>query len=305
MQQSYLQLLPVFLMYLLGVLLRRIRFVEAKDGAFLLKFMFFITLPAMIFLKLLDIKLDVKTIFFPLSAILTSLICMGVALPVLRFIRLNRQERGTMLVSSMILNVGYMYPFMLAIYGDQGFAYTVLFDFGNALMASTVIYALAFRYGEDPHTHMALLAKPLKLPLIWSILGAITLNLLQVPVPDVIKHALQPVGSMTIPLILIALGILTSARLHHLKHVFLVLFIRMGLGLGIGILLASAFQLHGLAFVVVSLCAGAPVGFNAATYSVLAKLDVELASSIVSASILAGLIYIPLLMHLLPSLTVM
>lgn len=305
MQQSYIQLLPVFLMFLLGVLLRRIRFVEAKDGAFLLKFMFFITLPAMIFLKLLEIELDVKTIFFPLSAILTSLICLAVAMPVLRFVHLNRQERGTMLVSSMILNVGYMYPFMLAIYGDEGFAYTVLFDFGNALMASTVIYALAFRYGEEQHTHMALLAKPLKLPLIWSILLAVTLNLLAIPIPEVLKHALQPVGSMTIPLILIALGILTSARLHHLKHVFLVLFIRMGLGLVIGVLLATAFRLQGLPFIVVSLCAGAPVGFNAATYSVLAKLDVDLASSIVSASILAGLIYIPILMHLLPSLTVM
>ena len=305
MQQSYLQLLPVFAMFLLGVLLRRIKFVEAKDGAFLLKLMFFITLPAMIFLKLVEVELDIKTIFFPLSAILTSFICMVVTLPVLRLVRFGRQEQGTVLISSMILNVGYMYPFMLAIYGDQGFAYTVLFDFGNSLMASTVIYALAFRYGEEPHTHLALLAKPLKLPLIWSILAAVTLNLLAMPVPDVIKHTLQPIGNMTIPLILIALGILTTARLHHLKHVLLVLFIRMGLGLVIGVLLASAFQLHGLAFIVVALCASAPVGFNAATYAVLAKLDVDLASSIVSASIIAGLFYIPLLMHVLPSLTVM
>ena len=77
------------------------------------------------------------------------------------------------------------------------------------------------------------------------------------------------------------------------------------LGLVIGVLLATAFRLRGLALIVVSLCAGAPVGFNAATYAVLAKLDAELASSIVSASILAGLIYIPLLMHLLPLLTAM
>ena len=305
MQQSYLQLLPVFLMFLLGVLLRRIRFVEAKDGAFLLKFMFFITLPAMIFLKLLDIELDIKTIFFPLAGIITSLSCMLMALLSMRFMRLDRQQQGTVLISSMIINVGYMYPFILAVYGDRGFAYTVLFDFGNSLMASTVIYALAFRYGEERHTHMALLAKPLKLPLIWSIFIAVTLNLLAVPVPDVIKHTLTPVGNMTIPLILIALGILTSARLDHIKQVLLVLFIRMGMGLVIGVLVAKLFHLTGLGFIVVSLCASAPVGFNAATYSVLARLDVDLASSIVSASILAGLIYIPLLMHLLPLLTVM
>lgn len=300
MQQSYLQLLPVFLMFLLGVLSRKIRFVEANDGAFLLKFMFFITLPVMIFLKMLDIELDVKTIFYPLAGILTSLGCMLLAFLVLRFVRLGRQDQGTVIISSMIINVGYMYPFILAIYGDEGFVYAVLLDFGNTLMTTTVIYVLAFRYGKEQHTHIALLSKPLKLPLIWSILLAVTLNLLAVPIPEVIKHTLQPIGNMTIPLILIALGILTSARLHHLKHVVLVLFIRMGLGLVIGVLLATAFHLQGTAFIVVSLCAGAPVGFNAATYSVLAKLDVDLASSIVSASILAGLIYIPLLMHLLP-----
>jgi hypothetical protein len=287
-------------MFLLGVLSRKIRFVEANDGAFLLKFMFFITLPVMIFLKMLDIELDVKTIFYPLAGILTSLGCMLLAFLVLRFVRLGRQDQGTVIISSMIINVGYMYPFILAIYGDEGFVYAVLLDFGNTLMTTTVIYVLAFRYGKEQHTHIALLSKPLKLPLIWSILLAVTLNLLAVPIPEVIKHTLQPIGNMTIPLILIALGILTSARLHHLKHVVLVLFIRMGLGLVIGVLLATAFHLQGTAFIVVSLCAGAPVGFNAATYSVLAKLDVDLASSIVSASILAGLIYIPLLMHLLP-----
>jgi hypothetical protein len=118
----------------------------------------------------------------------------------------------------------------------------------------------------------------------------------------VIKHTLTPVGNMTIPLILIALGILTTARLDHLRQVLLVLFIRMGMGLVIGVLVAKLFHLTGLGFIVVSLCASAPVGFNAATYSVLAGLDVDLASSIVSASILAGLVYIPVLMHLLPML---
>jgi predicted permease len=48
--------------------------------------------------------------------------------------------------------------------------------------------------------------------------------------------------------------------------------------------------------VVVALCSGAPVGFMALTYSSLAKLDTELSSSAVSISILAGLIYFPLIM---------
>jgi hypothetical protein len=83
----------------------------------------------------------------------------------------------------------------------------------------------------------------------------------------------------------------------------LTLAIRVGAGLCLGILIASLLGLQGLPFIVVTLCAAAPVGFNALTYASLAKLDTELASNAVSISILLGVIYIPLLMYVVPRFT--
>jgi predicted permease len=57
--------------------------------------------------------------------------------------------------------------------------------------------------------------------------------------------------------------------------------------------------LEGTTYSVIVLCSAAPIGFNALTYSSLAKLDVDLSASAVSVSILAGLFYIPLLILLL------
>ena len=73
-------------------------------------------------------------------------------------------------------------------------------------------------------------------------------------------------------------------------------FVRMGMGLLFGISIANYLGLTETTFIVVALCAAAPVGFNALTFSSMAKLDTSLSSSAVSVSILAGLIYFPLLM---------
>lgn len=299
MIQTYIQLVPLFFMFFLGIFLRWIRFAEAEHGQYLLKFMFFITLPALVFLKISQIDLDMQTLILPLANIGVNLGCMLVTLALAPVFNVQRQTLGAMLVCTMITNNAFMFPFMLAIYGDEGFAYAVLFDFGNAVITSTLTYALAFRYGPDAHTSRTLITKTLKSPIVWALFAAVAVNLLVIPVPEVVEVILEPLAGMTNPLILISLGILFTPRLTQLKLLSATLFIRMGVGMIIGVVIAWLFGLDDLAFTVVVLCAAAPVGFNALTYSALAGLDTEFTSSAVSASILVGLFYLPLLMYLM------
>jgi predicted permease len=65
--------------------------------------------------------------------------------------------------------------------------------------------------------------------------------------------------------------------------------------------LANLLGLEGTTYAVIVLCCAAPIGFNALTYTSLAKLDAELSASAVSISILAGLFYVPVLILLLGS----
>jgi predicted permease len=108
-----------------------------------------------------------------------------------------------------------------------------------------------------------------------------------------------PLGQMTAPLILIALGIITSLKIARLDLALLTLGIRMVFGLACGVLLATLAGLDGTTFKVVALCAGAPIGFTAVTICSMAKLDTELSASTVSLSIIAGLAWIPALILLL------
>ena len=291
-------LLPVFGYFALGLLLRATGFADAGQARFLLKFVFFVTLPCMVLVKIAATTLSGDKILLPLVNIGVNLACMAMILLLAKIRRIERVDLGAMLISAMIVNNAFMFPFILAGFGDAGFADAVLFDFGNAIMTAAFTYGLAFRYGPDNHGAGTLIIKTLQSPLIWSLLLAILLSLGHIPLPQLALGFLAPLGDMTSPLILIALGIFFSPRFNRLGLIGLTLAVRMLAGLAFGWLAGRFLGLEGTTLTVVALCSAAPVGFNALTFASLARLNTELAADILSLSIFLGVIYIPVLMYL-------
>ena len=82
MLHIYLQLAPLFFMFVLGMVLRRMHFADARHGEFLLKFMFFITLPALVFLKLSQVELDIHKLSLPLANIGVVLLLFAIGLDI-------------------------------------------------------------------------------------------------------------------------------------------------------------------------------------------------------------------------------
>jgi len=188
-----------------------------------------------------------------------------------------------------------MFPFILAVYGANGFGDAILFDFGNALLVSTFTYGFCFRFSEQASIRSGALQRILKSPLVWALCLAVLLSISGNALPFYVQDMIRPLGNMTSPLILIALGIFFSLRLQHIKLLALILGMRMLLGLCLGWLVAGLLGLQGLSKLIVILCSAAPVGFSVLTFSSMARLDTELASSAVSLSILFGLLWVPFL----------
>ena len=235
----------------------------------------------------------------PLSNILVGLLCCGTMILLLKATDLSRQTQGTMVLGGMTINNTYMFPFILTVYGNSGFADAILFDFGNALMVSSFTYALAFRFGEKDYSHREMLLRILRSPLFWSLLLATVLAMTGNSLPFALQDTIRPLANMTSPLILIALGIYFSLQLHHLKLVSVIILMRMVLGLVFGLLVATVLGLEGESFTVVVLCSAAPIGFSVLALSAMARLDIELASSAVSLSVLIGLLWVPLLIRMI------
>lgn len=296
-----LQLLPVFFYFGLGLLVRRCGVAEKSHGDFLLRFVFFVTLPLLILVSVPNITFRTEKALLPFINIAINLVCLSAAFLWTKVKKFDRRTTGTILVNSSIVNNSFMFPFILAVYGQDGFADAILFDFGNALMMATVVYGLAFNFGGEQHSRWTMLIRIMKSPLVWSLLLSVLLAVSGLRIPEAAVSVISPLGQMTGPLILIALGIFMSLKLANLPLALGIASIRLGLGLLVGILLASLLGLEGTTYAVIVLCCAGPIGFNALTYSSLAKLDVDLSASAVSISILAGLVYIPVLILLLGS----
>ena len=298
MTEILFQLAPIFLYFSIGVLLRRIRMADSGHGDFILRLAFFVTLPLLILITLQDATLTADKAMLPVANIVVNILCLVAVVFAMKPLGLPRATQGAMVMNTMIANNAFMFPFMLAIFGQSGFADAVLFDFGNAIMVATVTYATAFRYSEGDYDRYAMLKRIAGGPLFWALGIGIALSLTRSRLPERLVEIVDPVAQMSAPLILIALGIHFSLDFRRSGLVGLALFIRMGLGFVFGFGFAWLVGLEGQELAVVALCSGAPIGFTALTFSSMAKLDMELTTSAVSISILAGLFYIPLLMLL-------
>lgn len=285
---------PAILVALAGFLLKQSGIFTRENGDFLLLLVFYVSLPAMIFDSFLNITLDLKFIYLPMITVCVITSMYFISLLATRLLKLPRQTAGTFIIGTMILNNGFLFPFIYAMYGDEGMARILLFDFMNGFLAFSWVYFIACRYGDKEKNRKVLIRKLLISPPAWSIIISISMNLLSLKLPVMLANTFEILGEMTIPMIMLALGIYFSPRLIRPLPALAAIFIRMVIGFAIGYAFSEALSLDGLTRTVVLLGSSAPIGFNTLTFASLEKLDKDFAASLLSFAILAGIIYVSL-----------
>jgi predicted permease len=285
---------PIALFFVLGIALRRGGLASRHDGEFLLRFIFFVCLPALVLVAVSGADLPAEKALLPVAAIATSLAGLTVARAYGLRRGLDRQRLGAVALSAMILNTAFCLPFILAGYGQAGLTDLVLFDLGNAFMVTLVAFPLAYRFGGQDAHFRAAVRRVLTSPLTWALPAALVLNATNTELPQIVHGFFAPLGSLIGPLILIALGILFTPSRKHLDLVTTTVALRMLGGLIVGLALAMAFGLSGDTRLVVIIGAASPIGFTSLTFTSLAALDTDVAARAVSASLLVGIVAVPL-----------
>ncbi|MBT6994389.1 MAG: AEC family transporter [Candidatus Cloacimonetes bacterium] len=294
----FTKITPIILIFILGVFLRKIRIFGKENAELLLKLVFYVTLPALTFISVSKIQLTPNLFFLPLIAVAVVFIVYGISFMIGKKMNLLPPTLGTFLVGSMIMNTGFSYPFLEAAYGKTGLATSLIFDLGNSFLIFTFIYFIAVKYGSNSGKKIQL-KKFLLLPPIWGLVFGITFNLLKIPLPMFVNNFLNQIGMPTALLIMLSLGIYFSPKICNIRKICLVIFLRMGIGLILGILFTLILKLDGLNAVIVIICSAAPVGYNTLVFSSMEKLDKDFAASLVSFSILIGIFWLPALILLL------
>jgi len=296
MTNVFIKLSPIILTYLLGILLRRTGAVRRDDGGLLLRLVFYAAIPALILQSIPKVKITPDIALLPLVAAIIIFGTFAASYAVCRRSCPERPVFGTALVGSMIMNTSFILPFVLVIYGYEGFATAVVFDIGNAFLVASVIFYIACRYGEDGGGTWGAVRRVAMAPPLWAFVVGLFLNFAAIPVPAILESFFSLIGNLMIPLVMLSLGIYFSPRLVRPRLLVSVLAIRSLGGFALALVLSWLFGLEGLTRSVVLVCGAAPVGFNTLVFASLTKLDIDFAASLLSTSIALGIIFLPILM---------
>jgi malate permease and related proteins len=295
-----LQIALLISLFVVGHLARRIGWLQPPHAGHMLKLVVNVGLPALFLADVSRIPLRMDLISLPFCAVLIIVVTLVVSLVVGRALKLPRPGQGALTICSTSINNGFLFPFVIAGWGQLGFAQLALFDFGNALLQGSLVYAVAAMYGGHGTGFLSILRRVLSFPPLWALVAALLLNVGGVHLPPMLTTVLGTTGRIILMLVIVALGVLFDARLVRDQAVLTTLALRILLGLALGFACAWLFDLQGLTRSVVLLGSAAPIGFSAVVIANRESLDRERAASAASISVLLALVYVPLALWLLP-----
>lgn len=297
MNPFVIKIIPLILSFFLGIIFKWLRLLSKDDAPVLLRLVLTITLPALTILSIYRAQLSADMLLIPLSALLVVFCMYGISSLAGNVLKLPKTTFGSFLVGTMIMNTSYALPFFLARYGNDGFVRASLFDMGNTFLIFTFTYYNAIKFGDNSKSDKVDWSKFLRLPPLWAMILAFIIKGVRLPLPQVSISFLELVGNPTAPLIMIALGLYFEPQLKHMSKALVAIFIRMGLGLCLGLILSAIFGLEGITRTVVIVTSATPIGFNTLIFANLENMDREFAATMVSISILIALFYLPFLIY--------
>ena len=251
----------------------------------------YVGVPALAFTSLLEKEIVIGEAARIWTAAIAIMLGCGIV-TFLVFRALHKRHSG-LYVSTMVMNtVNLPFPILYLAYGAEALVPATLFYIPNVIMIFSVgIFIMSGGRKES-------LKEVLKQPVIWASAIGLTLNFTRVTVPSLMLSSLDLLAQMAIPVVLVVLGHnLSRVKISSFPTTLLASFLRMGVGLGLGLLMAWALGLTGLDRSVVIIVSAMPAAANASLLATKYDNEAELVSSVVFLTTVASLGIIPLLLH--------
>lgn len=288
------RLLPILALFALGVLARYRGWFDAADARRMLTVVLWFAMPALIMSTVTTLPLQAELMFLPVAGALILVLSWPIAVFLGRRLQLTGPALGVFVISPMVMNLAAEYPFVLAVWGAEGFGRFALFDLGNSLVVFTLTYTLACIYGGRASDIRGIGKRLATFPPLWALAIALLMNRIGLVLPESLSSALHTFGSAAVLLVMISLGIHFRPRLSLPLPAVLAIALRVVLGSGIALALVELFQLQGLDRLLVLIGGMAPVGFNVLVFAAREGLDSEMAASVVSMNLLMAFVYLPI-----------
>ncbi|MBT3557156.1 MAG: AEC family transporter [Rhodospirillales bacterium] len=225
----------------------------------------YIGTPALVFATLTNVEIDPDTFSrMAMATAVTVVMFAVIGAPILRIADLRLQPYLPPMVWANMGNMGL--PLCLFAFGPEGLALAITYFAVNVVMMFTL--GVAFSAGSFS------IKQVLKLPFIYAVAAAVAVMLTDFDVPRWIGNTAELLGGLTIPLMLIMLGVsLASLKVTSLQRAVLLSALRLVMGFLVGVGVAWAFGFEGAERGVLILEAAMPVAVY--NYLFAVKFDQE------------------------------
>lgn len=279
-------LAPVFIVSLIG-------YAWARKGQnyptdFIARLVMTIGTPSLVLSTLSRTRLD-STAFTNMA--LACALCMIVmALIGLLVSKVFRQHWRVLVPAFMFPNTGNMgLPISLYAFGDHGLALAVAFFLTLSIFQFTL--GLALSGGA------ASLKDLMRNPVLISLVLALPIIFFDLHLPRWLANTVDLLGGMTIPLMLLTLGVsLASIRLHHVASGMLQGALRIVLGAAVGWIIGIALGMEPLARAILITQSAMPVAVFNYLLAVRANQSPEKVANLVMCSTVLSFVWLPVVL---------
>lgn len=288
-------LIAVFV--LLGIIFRRLEAFPPESVQVLNMFALYVSLPAVILLKVPQITFSAEILAPVLIAWGALLFSAALVLLAARLFSWPRAATGVLLLVVPIGNTSFMgVPIITAFFGDAGLRHLIVYDqFGTMLSFATYGSMILAFYGREGALNLRSLAKRLLL-FPPSMALAAGLALLPWGYPPQFERLLQITAGTLTPLVMTAIGLQLRLRLQPTLRAPLC----FGLGLKLfaaplaALVICRLLGLHSLAIDVSILESGMPPMVTAGALAVVAGMNAELSAALIGLGLLLSFATLPL-----------
>lgn len=198
---------PIFLIVLLGLLLRRIGFIDDHFNQVASKLVFSICLPVLLFTTISQIRLD-ETINFPVFYFSLAVAVVGFFISWVAVMGIKpRADRGVMVQGAFRSNLGVIGLALCSnAYGAEGLALASLLMASLTVSYNILSVFILSYYADTDLNWQDILLDILKNPLIIAIALAVAVAMFGIKVPGILVSTGEYIGSMALPLALLGTG---------------------------------------------------------------------------------------------------
>ena len=288
--------LPVLVIFLTGFAIQKWKKIDIKSVSTVA---IYILTPCLVFRTFYKAELNREYLMMVVFSIMLLYIILFINKIYTRIRKYPQSVESGLILSTAFMNSGnYGAPIVLFAFGEEGFAYSVLF----LVIQAIIMNFYGVYYAARGQAGMKLAFKSvMEMPATYATIIALLFNLMNISVPENIFSAIDLVAEATIPVVMLILGMqLAEIQIKHLQYgkisygVIVRLILSPLIAYGITLLL----PMNPLLEKVLIVSAAMPSAATTTMYAVQFDSEPELVSSITMVTTLISVITVTVLLLL-------